>query len=171
MSPFSSPIILVKKDGTWRCCINYRALNAIIVKDNFPMPTVDELLDELHGANYFSKLDLSSDYHQILVHLDDRQKDSFKTHQGNYECPNHFWEINEHNFPAIVETMCIGFFTDSLIYRPTWRTHLQQVEIVFEILGQNALFAKLSKCSFGLTLLRSLDTILKKRKVLNMQLY
>ena len=156
-SLFSSSVLLVKmRDGSQFFCVDYRALNAITIKDRFPIPTIDELLDELGGASWFTKLDLLHGYHQILVREDDVHKTSFRTHQGHYEfrvmpfglcnAPFSFQALMNTTFKPFLRKFIIIFFDNILIYSQTFIDHLQHLDCAFRILKDDQFFLKLSKC-------------------------
>jgi hypothetical protein len=167
----SSPVLLVKKaDKSWHFCVDYRPLNEKMVKDTFPIPVVDELLDELRGARFFTKIDFCSGYHQVRMHPDDIEKTTFCTHQGHFEftvmpfghtnVPATFQSLMSDALHAFIRRFILVFFDDILIYSSTWAEHLHHVKIVFDQIRRHVLFVKRSKCIFGSTTMSYHDHII-----------
>jgi hypothetical protein len=163
-SPCGSLIMMVpKRYGTWRMCVDYRALNKITVKNRYPLPRIDDLLDQLKNVVYFNKLDLCNGYHQIRVTEQDAWQNSFKTKHGLFEwlvmlfglcnAPKTFMRVMNDVFKPFLDDFVIVYLDDIIVFSRTWDDHARHVKQVLDTLQRQKLYVKLSKCEFGKTAL------------------
>jgi hypothetical protein len=150
--------LVKKKDNTWRFCVDYRHLNAITIKGKYPVPVIDEFLDELAQANWFTKLDLRVGFHPIRLKPGEEFKTAFQTHFGHFEfrvmafgltgAPGTFQAAMNSTLAPYLRKFALVFFDDILIYRKSLEENLVHIRLVFELLVKDQWKIKLSKCSF-----------------------
>ncbi|UYV66441.1 hypothetical protein LAZ67_4001687 [Cordylochernes scorpioides] len=159
-SPWSSPVILVKKkDGNWRFCVDYRRLNKVTKKDVYPLPRIDDTLDSLKGAKFYSSMDLRSGYWQIEVDEADREKTAFITPDGLYEflvmpfglcnAPATFERMMDKILKGLKWTMALCYLDDIVVYSKSFNEHLHRLEIILQCLDKAELRLNPKKCLFG----------------------
>ena len=161
-SPAGAPIIFVpKKDGTLRLCVDYRALNSVTVKDRCPLPLINETLDRLQGAQFFTTLDLKDAYHRIRIRAGDEWKTAFRTRYGHFEynvmpfgltnAPATFQAYINRALSDMLDDLCVVYLDDILIYTHSdnIEEHWAAVKKVLERLRRAELFCNLKKCTFA----------------------
>lgn len=160
VSPFSSSVPLVKKkDQTWRFCVDFKHLNAITIKCEYPVPIIDELLDELAHASWFTCLDLIVGYHQVNLKLEEEFKTTFQTHSGHYEfrvmafglsgAPATFQKAMNTTLQPLFRKCVLVFFDGILIYSKTYEEHLLHIRLVLQLLYKDNWKVKLSTYVFA----------------------
>ena len=160
-SPWASPVVMVKKkDGSLRFCVDFRQLNAATVKDAHPLPRIDDLLDALHGARWFSTLDLKSGYWQVPIQERDKEKTAFRTSSGQlYEsnqvpfglcnAPATFSRLMDRILSGLHWETCLFYLDDIIVFSSTWEEHLARLRQVFERLRHADLKLGAEKCTFA----------------------
>lgn len=158
-SPWASPVLFAKKkDGSLRLCVDYRGLNAVTVKNRYPLPRIDEIIDRLSKARFFSKLDLKAGYHQILLKESDRMKTAFNTRYGQYQykvlpfglcnAPPAFMAAMAKVFDGMVDISVLVYLDDILVFSETKDQHLEHLEEALKRLQEHEFFANEEKCEF-----------------------
>nr|GFC08061.1 putative reverse transcriptase domain-containing protein [Tanacetum cinerariifolium] len=158
-SPWGAPVLFVKKnDGSFWMCIDYRELNKLTVKNRYPLPRIDDLLDQLQGSSVYSKIDLRSGYHQLRIREEDFPKTSFRTCYGHYEfqvmpfgltnAPAVFMDLMNRVCKPYLDKFVIVFTDDILIYSKDEKEHEENLEAILKLLKKEELYAKISKCKF-----------------------
>jgi hypothetical protein len=153
-------------------CHDFRALNKLTIKYKFLIPIIDDLLDELSGSEFFTKIDLRSGYHQIHMKEANIPKTAFRTHEGRYEflvmpfglcnAASTFQSLMNHVFHPFLHHFILVLFDDILIYSKTWTNYLAHVDRVLHLLFQHQFFLKHYKCSFGATEVKYLGHLVGK---------
>ncbi|GJP69722.1 hypothetical protein CLOP_g722 [Closterium sp. NIES-67] len=160
-SPYGAPVLFTPKpDGSLRMCIDYQALNKQTIKNKYPIPRIDDLLDQLRGATVFSKLDLRSGYWQIRKADNSIHKTAFRTRYGSYEylvmpfgltnAPATFQAEMNHILRPLLDECVVVYLDDILIYSRDMKQHVEHLRRVFEILRRERFYVKLSKREFAL---------------------
>lgn len=181
VSPFGAPVLFVpKKDGTLRMCIDYRALNKVTVRNRYPLPRIDQLLDQLSGATVFSSLDLQSGYHLLRIREADVPKTAFRVpcvgpYGGSYayrvlpmgltNAPATFQNAMNKVFGKHLGRFVCVYLDDILVFSKSRTEHVRHLAIVMDLLRKHRLYCKLSKCSFAQEEVKFLGHIVGKNGV------
>ncbi|GJV30603.1 putative nucleotidyltransferase, ribonuclease H [Tanacetum coccineum] len=164
-SPWGAPVLFVKKkDGSFRMCIDYRELNKLTIKNRYPLPKIDDLIDQLQGSSVYLKIDLRSGYHQLRVRDEDIPKTAFRTRYGHYEfqvmpfgltnAPAVFMDLMNRVCKPYLDKFVIVFIDDILIYSRNKEEHANHLRIILELLKKEKLYAKFSKCDLWIRIVQ-----------------
>ncbi|GKA98764.1 putative reverse transcriptase domain-containing protein, partial [Tanacetum coccineum] len=175
-SPWGAPVLFVKKkDGSFRMCIDYRELNKLTVKNRYPLPRIDDLFDQLQGSSVYSEINLRSGYHQLRVREEDIPKTAFRTRYGHYEFQVMpisltnalvvFIDLMNRVCKPYLDKFVIVFTDDILIYSKTKQEHEKHLKLILELLKNEELYVKFSKCEFWIPKVQFLSHVINSKGI------